>query len=106
MNNMEQIIGKIVEIEKKADEIVSSAAGTAENIDEYLESESGKLRDKIMNKAAEAAEKEITSGEREFYKTLSKLDSEYNEKLEYINAQYKQNKEKWIMQIYDNVMGG
>lgn len=102
---MENIIDKIIKIEDNAQKIISDA----QDMEKSLNSDINKMVDKIRDDIEMRVEKK--------YEMIKKTESEYaDKKIKEIERHYaeaslqlddncKNNREKWINEIYDAVIG-
>ena len=88
---MEDLIMKIIDIEDRAQEVIKDAKKADRELEERIKDESRKMRDDITRRM-EA--KNVTLKQIEEERHLSELEKKYND-----------NKDKWVNEIVQNIIG-
>ena len=101
---MDEIIDKIIEIEERANEIVSDAEKAKEGFLDQIEKESEKLRLDIEQRAKKKNEMLRNYEDGEAEKKIAEINSKNKEAMAMLGAKYEENKDKWIEDIVNNVI--
>ncbi len=101
---MDEIIDKIIEIEERANEIVSDAEKAKEGFLDQIEKESEKLRLDIEQRAKKKNEMLRNYEDGEAEKKIAEINSKNKEAMAMLDAKYEENKDKWIEDIVNNVI--
>lgn len=102
---MEDLIMKIIDIEDRAQEVIRDAKKADRELDERIRDESRKLQNDIARKV-EA--KNVTLKQMEEDSAEKKIDliNESMEKhLSQLEEKYEKNKDKWVNEIVENIIG-
>ena len=101
---MEDIIKRILEIEKQQRELIDKSAENKSNTKAIINERINKIKDKY----SETALKEINDFEKHerilYEKKLNEKIKQYNEVTERMNKTYKENKKIWIQTMTDNIL--
>ena len=87
---MEDLIMKIIDIEDRAQEVIKDAKKADRELEERIKDESRKMRDDITRRMEAKIEAIRVNMERH----LSELEKKYND-----------NKDKWVNEIVQNIIG-
>ena len=102
---MEEIIEKIMEIEDRAQEIISDAKKADNGLDEAIAEKSKELEADIERRAHEREEYVKNVEEKDTEEKISAVKKELDEKIAGLERQYKANKDAWVNGIVENVIG-
>ena len=102
---MEEIIEKIMEIEDRAQEIISDAKKADNGLDEAIAEKSKELEADIERRAHEREEYVKNVEEKDTEEKISAVKKELDEKIARLESQYKANKDAWVNGIVENVIG-
>ena len=100
---MEDLIMKIIDIEDRAQEVIKDAKKADRELEERIKDESRKMRDDITRrmeaknvtlKQIEDADKKVEAIRVNMERHLSELEKKYND-----------NKDKWVNEIVQNIIG-
>ena len=94
---MEDLIMKIIDIEDRAQEVIKDAKKADRELEERIKDESRKMRDDITRRmeAKNVTLKQIEEAIRvNMERHLSELEKKYND-----------NKDKWVNEIVQNIIG-
>ena len=102
---MEEIIEKIMEIEDRAQEIISDAKKADNGLDESIAEKSKEIEADIERRAHEREEYVKNVEEKDTEEKISAVKKEFDEKIAGLESQYKANKDAWVNGIVENVIG-
>ena len=101
---MEELIMKIIDIEDRAQEVIKDAKKADRELEERIKDESRKMRDDItrrmeaknvtLKQIEEDADKKVEAIRVNMERHLSELEKKYND-----------NKDKWVNEIVQNIIG-
>ena len=96
---MEDLIMKIIDIEDRAQEVIKDAKKADRELEERIKDESRKMRDEAKNVTLkqieeEDADKKVEAIRVNMERHLSELEKKYND-----------NKDKWVNEIVQNIIG-
>ena len=93
---MEDLIMKIIDIEDRAQEVIKDAKKADRELEERIKDESRKMRDDITRRmeAKNVTLKQIEDIRVNMERHLSELEKKYND-----------NKDKWVNEIVQNIIG-
>ena len=97
---MEDLIMKIIDIEDRAQEVIKDAKKADRELEERIKDESRKMRDDITRRM-EA--KNVTLKQIEEEDADKKVDMERH--LSELEKKYNDNKDKWVNEIVQNIIG-
>ncbi len=103
---MEEILKKIVEIEKEAQQIISSARDLENNLDESISHEKRKMYDTLMKKAENRLIIVQENEEKYLNDSISKIKIENKEQFDKLLNNFKKNNEQWINAMFNNIIEG
>lgn len=102
---MDAILNSIISIEKKAQGVVDSASADKEQMLADAKRGCGRLEEDIAQRA-EARLAKVAQREQDFADSrIAAIQKEFAKKSEALEAQYAQNKERWVEEIYRSVIG-
>ncbi|MPN07168.1 hypothetical protein SDC9_154434 [bioreactor metagenome] len=102
---MQDIINKIIEIEKSSRNITEPAIKQKEELDEEINSEIEKLKADLYARAQVRVDKIIESEKSNYEANLAKVDNEYKHSQQILEQKYSENKDIWINSLYDKILG-
>lgn len=102
---MEDLIMKIIDIEDRAQELIKDAKKADRELEERLENETKKLEKDIVRKAEVKREtlKQIENEDAD--RKIEEINSEVEKQIQSLNAKYIENKDKWVNEIVENIIG-
>ncbi len=102
---MEEIIKRIIEIEDKAQEIMSDARAERDGLDKRVEAKEARLRRK-MSDAADKRCRELQKTERDrLGGEIARINARVGEQLSELDKKYSENKDKWVNDMVDHIIG-
>lgn len=101
----DDVVKKMLELEKRAKDIVSEAEERKKHIDEEVESEIIAMRGSYAERAADRVEKVMRFEEETAEKKLAELRQSTDATMAKIKKTYDNNREKWICELYKKVIG-
>ena len=102
---MEELIMKIIELEDKAQEIISDAKKADNGLDESIAEKSKELEADIERRAHEREEYVKNVEEKDTEEKISAVKKELDEKIAELENKYRTNKDAWVNGIVENVIG-
>lgn len=99
------IVTKMLEIEKRAKSIVSEANIRKEHIEEEINSETEKMTTSYINRANLRVQKVMDFENRSAEEKLENIRKDTEKSMAKIKQTYETNKEKWINDLYDKIVG-
>ncbi len=99
------IVKKMLEIEKRAKDIVSEADDRKSHIDEEISAEVHKMNESYTERANLRVKKVMKFEEEQAEETLKNLHQTTDETMSNIRKTYENNKEKWLEELYKKVIG-
>ena len=102
---MEDIIRRIIEIEDKAQEIVSDARDAEKNLNKRVEAEDKRLAKSIHDKAEERCRKMREDEQNSIRGKIRQINECADEQLKELENKYSENKEKWVDDMVRHIIG-
>ncbi len=103
--NMDELFKRIIQIETNAQDLVHESKTKHEKIDDDIEQAVEKIKIEL-NEKCEQRVKKIEDTEKELERvSVEKILKENEQKLESINKIYSENKDKWVNDIFERVIG-
>ncbi len=96
---MEEIISRIIEIEKKAQKVIKSAEDEKANLDKVLEVEISKMKKEIEDRADKKCETLKNLEDSEADKKIAEIEKKKQEVLKRLENIYKENINVWVDSI-------
>ena len=102
---MPDILNKIVECENLAKEIVVSAKQQQEQDLDEMQSKIREMRKTELAKAYDEISSSTDITKRAFKDASAEIDGKFGKKVETLDERYRENKEKWLNEMFDRVVG-
>ena len=102
---MEDLIMKIIDIEDRAQEIISDAKKADMELQERIKAESKKLEADIEKKVEEKNVTVKHLEEEDADKKIAKINEELSKNLSGLDEKYEKNKDKWVSDILSDIIG-
>lgn len=102
---LEEIIRKILEAEKLAKDIVAEAENKANHFDEDVKKEIEALTAAYKEDARKKIDRIRATESLTLNDSLARLQQEYESSLQTLRKIYEQNREQWISQMYNEIIG-
>ncbi|CDZ24457.1 hypothetical protein CCDG5_1343 [[Clostridium] cellulosi] len=103
---MQDIIKKIIEIDKTAQKMTNDALALKEQIKSSIEQDKKDLRDKYIQRARRRIEVTAQTEEKFLQEALDEIKARYDGISTKLKEQYELNHERWAEEIYKRVIGG
>ncbi len=102
---MEDLIMKIIDIEDRAQEVIRDAKKADRELDERIRDDSRKLQDDIARKveAKTVTLKQMEEDDAE--KKIAVINEAMEKHLSELEEKYEKNKDKWVNEIVQNIIG-
>ena len=102
---MEDLIMKIIDIEDRAQEVIRDAKKADRELDERIRDDSRKLQDDIARKveAKNSTLKQMEEDDAE--KKIAVINEAMEKHLSELEEKYEKNKDKWVDEIVNNIIG-
>lgn len=102
---MEDLIMKIIDIEDRAQEVIRDAKKADRELDERIRDDSRKLQDDIARKveAKNITLKQMEEDDAE--KKIAVINEAMEKHLSELEEKYEKNKDKWVDEIVNNIIG-
>lgn len=101
----DDVVKKMLELEKRAKDIVSEAEERKKHIDEEVENEIIAMRGSYAERADNRVDKVMRFEEEMAEKKLAELRQSTDATMAKIKKTYDNNREKWICELYEKVIG-
>lgn len=101
----DEIIQKLLETERRAQEIIKEAEIRRENIDDEIKSEISQMDESYVSKANARVSKVIEIEENAARERLEKLRGNTQAAGKKLQAIYDENKEEWLESLYKKLIG-
>lgn len=102
---MPDILNKIVECENLAKEIVVSAKQQQEHDLDEMQSKISEMRKTELAKAYDEISASTDVTKKAFKDASADIDGRFEKKAETLDETYRENKEKWLNEMFDRVVG-
>ena len=103
---MENIIKRIIEIEDKAQMIMREAREDSDRLNERIKTDDKRLASDIRNQATEKC-REISASEHDgMHEKIGEINAHTREQLMNLEKKFSENKEKWVEDIFNNIVAG
>lgn len=103
---MEELIGEILNIENRAQEVIRDAREAKKELDERVALDSIKIQNDIEKQAREKNEAIRDMENSETEKRLAQINEQTDKAMSALEEKYSQNKEQWVNKIVSGVIGG
>jgi len=103
---VQDIIKKIIEIDKTAQKMTNDALALKEQIKSSIEQDKKDLRDKYIQRARRRIEVTAQTEEKFLQDALDEIKARYDGISTKLKEQYELNHERWAEEIYKRVIGG
>ena len=100
---MEDLIMKIIDIEDRAQEVIKDAKKADRELEERIKDESRKMRDDITRRMENVTLKQIE--EEDADKKVEAIRVNMERHLSELEKKYNDNKDKWVNEIVQNIIG-
>ena len=101
---MEKILERIIETDRAAREKVSVQKQRLEMINDEIAAENAHIDENLQQSANEAIEKTKEETDAKVKSEISRIDAYFNETEEALNKSYGENRDKWIEEIFSEVI--
>lgn len=102
---MQDIIQKIIEIDRMAQQMTEDAQKLKEQSTASIEDDKKQLRDKYINAARQRMKVNEATEKKFLDETVSEIQKKRAKTEEQIKSIYNQNKQVWVDKIYNRVLG-
>jgi len=102
---MEEIIGKVIEIDKAAKQFIKSTEDKKAKLDEYVKGESIKIQEKITNIMENNLEKEKIRLNEHLEAEKRDITRNTEDELKRLDEYIAMNRDNLVNEIYSNVVG-
>lgn len=102
---MEDLIMKIIDIENKAQELIADAKKADKELSERIDNDTHKLQDDIERKMKAKNASLRKFEEEDAQKQIKEISESTDKNLSRLEEKYNANKEKWINEIVENIIG-
>jgi hypothetical protein len=103
---MQDIIQKIIEIDRVAQKMTDEARALKQEAQASIESDKKALRDKYILRARDRIKVTADTEEKFLDETLADIEKKYSLIGERLNGEYEKNREKWVDELYNRIIGG
>lgn len=100
-----EIVKKLMEVERRAKQIIAEADNRKMHIEEEINSEISKMNDDYISRANARVEKVVSFEEELAAEKSEKLRKDTDERINELKKKYNENKEKWLDELYKKVIG-
>lgn len=101
---MEKILEKIFETDKIAKEKVGVQKERLSMIEEEIAAEKNSIDRKLQENSKKAVEHAKSEMETKLTRETQRIDAHFEETKEQLNASYEQNHEKWVNDLFEEVI--
>lgn len=102
---MEQIINKIIEVEKRAQEIMDEARKMKENLPSSIVKDTKELNENYMLRAMKRLEIVKENEQKFLEETEAELNAKKTADLEKLQQNFDANCDKWALSLYNRILG-
>ena len=102
---MDSIISQILSIEKKAQEMVAEAESEKEQILTNTKNDCETIKRQMKERRAKRMETLEHSEQERAQEQMDALRAEYAKKTQSLEAVFRQKKDGWVEEIYQNIIG-
>ncbi len=102
---MDEIIKKIIEIEKKADKLVDDAKGLNENVSKEAQKDADPEIDRLNNEIDKQIELLKQESEKRVNDGKEKIQADFEKAKKVLNDKYDKEHEKWEQLIFEKIFG-
>ena len=102
---MDEIIKKIIEIEKKADKLVDDAKGLNENVSKEAQKEVDPQIEQIKSETYKQFELLKQESEKRVNDGKEKIQADFEKAKKVLNDKYDKEHEKWEQLIFEKIFG-
>lgn len=102
---VEEIIKKIIETDERAAEIVADAELSYKQLGEAMDKEIGQLKRDIALRAQQRCESVREYEDAEAQRKITEINQRTKEAMQRLEDKLNENKEKWIEDIFNTVVG-
>ena len=103
---MQDIIQKIIEIDKNAQKMTEEARQSRLEAEKAVHAEMDKLRSEYLERAHARIRKTQATEEAFQMEALKEIERKHNVTADSLRGMYEQNREKWVDQLFNRVIGG
>ncbi|MPM78044.1 hypothetical protein SDC9_125054 [bioreactor metagenome] len=102
---MQDIINKIIEIEKSSRNITEPAIKQKEDLEYEINSEVEKLKTDLYERAHLRIDKIMNAEKKNYESNLEKVNSEFKNSGQILEHKYTENKDIWVNDLYNRILG-
>ena len=102
---MDEIIKKIIEIEKKAEKLVDDAKGLNENVSKEAQKDADPEIDRLNNEIDKQIELLKQESEKRVNDGKEKIQADFEKAKKVLNDKYDKEHEKWEQLIFEKIFG-
>lgn len=102
---MDNVITKILDVERKAREVIDDARKANDTLEKRLKKDSKNLGDDIERRVNAKNLALENFEESEADKKIEVIENELETKLEELENRYNKNKDRWIKNLTENIIG-
>lgn len=102
---MDEIIKKIIQIEKKADKLVDDAKGLNENVLKEAQKDADPEIDRLNNETYKQFELLKQESEKRVNDGKEKIQADFEKAKKVLNDKYDKEHEKWEQLIFEKIFG-
>lgn len=102
---MDEIIKKIIQIEKKADKLVDDAKGLKENVLKEAQKDADPEIDRLNNEIDKQIELLQQESEKRVNDGKEKIKADFEKAKKVLNDKYDKEHEKWEQLIFEKIFG-
>lgn len=103
---MQDIIKKIIEIDKKAQKMTEDALAEKNKAEKSIENDKKALREKYLTRARHRIDLTAQTEEKFLQESLQDISKKYENAGVKLQGIYNDQHEKWVSEIYTRVIGG
>lgn len=103
---MQDIIQKIIEIDKRAQKMTAEAQAARTEAEKTVHQDTNKLRDEYLARARRRIEKTRATEETFEQQSLKEIEEKHAATADSLRAMYEKNRAQWVEQLFQKVIGG
>ena len=103
---MQDIIQKIIEIDRRAQKMTDEAVELRKEAEASIESDKKALREKYIDRARRRIAITNETEEKYLAGMLEDINKKYDDTSNALDAKYDQNRDQWVNELYNKVIGG
>lgn len=102
---MQDIVNKIIEIEKSSHKITNPAIKQKQELDHEIHNEIDELKANLYARAQIRIDKILNTEKQNYETNLQKINDDFQKKKKTLEQKYSEHKDLWINELYNTILG-